>query len=59
METCFDAAAKIGYTQLYLESFPELSKAVSMYEKAGYKLLDAPMGNSGHFATTIWMLKEL
>jgi putative acetyltransferase len=59
METCFDAAAKIGYTQLYLESFPELSKAVSMYEKAGFNMLQEQLGNSGHFATTIWMLKDL
>jgi putative acetyltransferase len=59
MEKSAEAAIQLGYKQLYLESFPHLAKAVSMYEKAGYKLLDAPMGNSGHFATTIWMLKEL
>jgi putative acetyltransferase len=59
MEKSADAAVKLGYSQLYLESFPHLAKAVSMYEKAGYTLLDAPIGNSGHFATTIWMLKEL
>jgi putative acetyltransferase len=59
MEKSAEAAVKLGYKQLYLESFPHLAKAVSMYEKAGYKLLNAPMGNSGHFATTIWMLKEL
>jgi putative acetyltransferase len=59
METSFDAAVKTGYKQLYLESFPQLDKAVSMYEKAGFTLLSAQIGNSGHFATTIWMLKDL
>ncbi|WP_192821108.1 GNAT family N-acetyltransferase [Rufibacter sp. LB8] len=52
--------AKImGYRQLYLESFPELGQAVGMYEKAGFKFLDEPRGNSGHFACTIWMLVDL
>ena len=59
MEKSAEAALQLGYKQLYLESFPHLAKAVSMYEKAGYTLLDAPIGNSGHFATTIWMLKNL
>ncbi|WP_439881615.1 GNAT family N-acetyltransferase [Pontibacter sp. MBLB2868] len=52
-------AKALGYKQLYLESFPELAKAVSMYEKAGFKPLPHALGNSGHFACNIWMLKEL
>ena len=59
MYRSIEAATQLGYKQLYLESFPQLGKAVGMYEKAGFKLLDKPMGNSGHLATTIWMLKEL
>ncbi|MFC6998512.1 GNAT family N-acetyltransferase [Rufibacter roseus] len=52
-------AKELGYRQLYLESFPELSKAVSMYERAGFKLIPHAMGNSGHYACTIWMLLDL
>jgi putative acetyltransferase len=59
MDKCSEAAKEIGYTHLYLESFPQLAKAVSMYEKAGYKPLDGALGNSGHLACTIWMVKEL
>ena len=59
IEKCFEAAAELGYTHLYLESFPQLAKAVGMYEKAGFKSLDHALGNSGHFACTIWMVKEL
>jgi putative acetyltransferase len=59
MDKCCEAAKANGYTHLYLESFPQLAKAVSMYEKAGYKPLDKALGNSGHFACTIWMVKEL
>ncbi|MFV0310152.1 MAG: GNAT family N-acetyltransferase [Dysgonomonas sp.] len=53
------SAIKLGYKQLYLESFPEFSKAVSMYESFGFKQLDHPLGNSGHYACTIYMIKDL
>lgn len=59
MQKSIEAARKLGYKQLYLESFPELARAVSMYEKAGFKPLPHALGNSGHYACTIWMLKEL
>lgn len=59
MQKSIESAREFGYTQLYLESFPELSKAVSMYLRAGFKYLSAPLGNSGHYACTIWMLMEL
>lgn len=59
LEKCYESAKAMGYTQLYLESFPQLAKAVTMYEKAGFKVLDAALGNSGHHACNIWMLKPL
>jgi putative acetyltransferase len=59
LEKCFTSALKLGYTHLYLESFPQFEKAVSMYEKTGFEMLSTPLGNSGHFACTIWMLKKL
>jgi putative acetyltransferase len=59
MELTFETARKSGYKQLYLESLPELGKAISLYEKAGFKTLNAPLGNSGHFGCGIWMLKDL
>jgi putative acetyltransferase len=59
MEKSFDSAKNNGYSQLYLESLPELSKAISLYEKAGFKFIEGPMGKSGHFGCNIWMLKEL
>jgi len=59
MELTFETARKLGYRQLYLESLPELGKAISLYEKTGFKPLTAPLGNSGHFGCNIWMLKDL
>jgi putative acetyltransferase len=59
MEKSFGSARELGYQQLYLESFPELGKAVGMYEKAGFDRLQTPLGNSGHYACTLWMIKDL
>jgi putative acetyltransferase len=59
MEKTFSSARRLGYKQLYLESLPELSRAISLYEKSGFKFIPGPMGNSGHFGCNIWMLKDL
>jgi putative acetyltransferase len=59
MDMTFRSAIKFGYKQLYLESLPELSKAISLYERTGFRNISGPLGNSGHFGCNIWMIKEL
>ena len=59
MERSVHSAKEFGYNQLYIESLPHYKKAVSMYEKYGFKSLDGPMGESGHVTCNIWMLKDL
>jgi putative acetyltransferase len=59
MEKTFDSAKRLGYRQLYLESLPELKRAISLYEKAKFRFLSGPLGESGHFGCDIWMLKDL
>lgn len=56
---CFQSAKDLGYTHLYLESMPQFATAVSMYYKLGFRDLPSAMGESGHTACTIWMIKEL
>jgi putative acetyltransferase len=59
MDKSIESARDMGYNQIYLESMPELGKAISMYEKAGFRSIDYPLGHSGHFGCDIWMLKDL
>lgn len=59
IDQCMATAKILGYTQIYLETMPELEKAVQVYEKFGFQYLDGPMGNSGHFGCGKWMIKEL
>ena len=54
-----DWAKANGYDQVYLESMPELSKAVSIYENVGFEKLNKALGKSGHDGCDIWMLKKL
>lgn len=59
MELSFEQAIDEGYTEIYLETLPELHLAVGLYEQLGFKYLDKPYGNSGHFACDLWMVKTL
>ena len=52
-------AKENGYEQVYLESMPELSKAVKIYENMGFKKIHHALGNSGHDGCDIWMIKKL
>ena len=59
MLQCFQSAKQMNYKKLYLESMPQFAKAVNMYEKYGFTQLGKPLGNSGHSACNIWMIKVL
>ena len=59
MLQCAKTASELGYKEIYLETMPELSNAIGLYEELGYQKLKAPLGDSGHFACDIWMLNQL
>jgi putative acetyltransferase len=56
---CIAHAIEEGYSKMYLETLPELHKAVEVYEKFGFQYLNAPLGNSGHFGCDVWMIRQL
>ena len=59
MEESIEFAKQSGYESIYIESLPEFSTAVSIYEKQGFKYLEKPLGNSGHSGCNLWMIKDL
>jgi putative acetyltransferase len=59
IDICLAEAARLGYHTIYLETMPELKKAVSVYEKFGFEYLNRPMGNTGHFGCDVWMQKKI
>ena len=58
LNKCLETAKQKGFNKVYLESLPELNRAITVYEKFGFKKLNGPLGNTGHLSG-VWMIKEL
>jgi putative acetyltransferase len=56
---CMETARQKGFRRMYIETMPELKKAIRVYEKFGFEYLNGPLGNTGHFGCGVWMLKSL
>ncbi|SNR51849.1 putative acetyltransferase [Lutibacter agarilyticus] len=59
MDSCLQKAIEFGFEKCYLETLPYMEEARKLYRKAGFKDLDAPMGDTGHYSCNLWMLKNL
>lgn len=59
LEKCMKAAAEKGFTKMYIETMPELTDAIAMYQKNNFHFLPGPLGNSGHTGCDVWMLRML
>lgn len=57
--SCIAFAREKGYRNIYIETMPELQQAMKTYEKFGFRYLDGPMGETGHFGCELWMLLSL
>ena len=59
IKVCLDRAVAHGFKKCYLETMPYMKAAQKLYQKNGFKYIDAPMGDTGHYSCPVWMLKEL
>lgn len=59
MNTCLLYAKNAGYKQCYLETMPYMDNARSLYSRTGFNSLEKPMGDTGHYNCTVWMIKDL
>ncbi len=59
IEKCLQSARETGFEHIYIETMPELKRALTVYETFGFEYLCKPLGNSGHFGCELWMLKNL
>lgn len=59
IELCIQQAADSGFRKIYLETMDELKPALKVYARLGFRYLDGPMGNSGHFGCPLWMIREI
>lgn len=59
LDKSIQTAMEYGYQTMYLESFPDMKEAIRIYEQNGFTYLDKPLGNTGHYACNVWMVKKL
>lgn len=59
MTICLEQAKNFGFEKCYLETMPYMEDARKLYKKFGFKMLEKPMGNTGHFSCNVWMIKDL
>lgn len=59
MDTCLKFAKSEGFSQCYIETLPYMEDARKLYVRTGFESLGKPMGETGHYNCTVWMLKDL
>jgi putative acetyltransferase len=59
LKVLLNAARDAGYTSCYLETMDNMSQARQLYLKHGFKLIESPLGNTGHGSCNRFMAIEL
>ena len=59
IDLCLDFARKVKFEKCYIETMPNMIDAQKLYLKEGFSYIDKPLGNTGHSACPVWMIKKL
>ena len=59
IDKCLKQAKDFGFEQCYLETMSYMEAAQKLYKKYGFQTLEGPMGDTGHHACGVHMLKNL
>lgn len=59
MKSCLDFARSQDFKKCYLETMPYMKNAQKLYARSGFEPLDKPMGDTGHYNCSVWMIKDL
>jgi putative acetyltransferase len=54
-----EEARERGYKHCYLETLERMQQAVELYRQNGFRLLDGPVGKTGHGSCDRWYFREL
>lgn len=57
IDYCLQAARANAH--VYLETTEELTQAIPLYERLGFRYLPQALGNSGHFGCQVWMIRAV
>ena len=59
MTHCLDAARGFGFRHCYLETLTGMDAAMRLYERSGFRRIDAALGDTGHGGCNTFYLKDL
>jgi putative acetyltransferase len=59
MARCLDAARGFGFTRCYLETLCGMDAAMKLYDRSGFRRIDAPLGATGHGGCNTFYLRDL
>ena len=59
IQICIDFAIESNFEKCYIETMPNMIKAQILYLKKGFKYINSPLGNTGHNACPVWMIKKI
>ena len=59
MERCLQAARSFGFTHCYLETLCGMDAAMRLYERSGFRRIEAPLGDTGHGGCNTFYLLDL
>ncbi len=59
IQICIGFAIEAGFKKCYIETMPNMLKAQKLYLKKGFKYIDSPLGNTGHDACPVWLIKNI
>jgi len=59
MDTCLKFGKANKFEQCYIETLPYMEGARKLYARSGFKSLEKPLGDTGHYKCTMWMIRDI
>jgi putative acetyltransferase len=59
LERCVQGAREAGFRTIYLETLTSMTSARALYEKNGFRRIEAPLGQTGHYGCNAFYAKDL
>lgn len=59
IQICIETAKKEKVKNLYIETLDSMEEANHLYHKFGFRLVEHPIGNTGHFGCDRYYINEL
>ncbi|GAA4325959.1 GNAT family N-acetyltransferase [Pontixanthobacter gangjinensis] len=56
---CLEFGRQNGFEKCYIETLPYMENARRLYDKNGFEVIEKPLGDTGHYNCTVFMLKDL